>query len=202
MNILFVNACVRPTSRTYKIAEYFLNKIQENKNVRVKQIDIEKEKLMPLSNEDLIKRDIYSERHDFSDSMFKYAIDFSKADFVVVAAPYWDLSFPASLKLFFEHINVSGLTFKYENGLPKPLCKAEKLVYITTSGGPILSEDYGYGYVKALCNTFYGIEKTVCIKAENLDIIGADVDAIINKTFEKIDNLVCEKSIQEKNIII
>lgn len=47
-------------------------------------------------------------------------------------------------------------------------------------GRYILSDELGFGYVKALANTFYGIEDVHQIKAEGLDIIGADVDAILS----------------------
>ena len=42
-----------------------------------------------------------------------------------------------------------------------------------------MSGDFGFGYVKALANTFYGIEEVYQIKAEGLDIIGADVESIL-----------------------
>ena len=85
------------------------------------------------------------------------------------------------LKQYFEQINVLGLTFTYsEAGIPKGLCRAKNLYYITTAGGPILSDDFGFGYVKALANTFYGIKDVYQIKAEGLDVIGADVDSILS----------------------
>lgn len=108
---------------------------------------------------------------------------FANADTVVIAAPYYDLSFPAMLKQYFEQINVLGLTFTYsETGTPKGLCKAKDLYYVTTAGGPIISDEFGFGYVKALAKCFYGIENVYQIKAEGLDIIGADVEAILNST--------------------
>ena len=56
-------------------------------------------------------------------------------------------AFPAKLKIYFEQITVSGLTFKYRNGNPLGLCKAKSLTYVTTSGGPIIA-DFGYTYEK------------------------------------------------------
>ena len=74
-----------------------------------------------------------------------------------------------------------GATFTYSDaGIPTGLCKAKKLYYVTTAGGPIISDEYGFGYVKALANNFYGIEEVHQIKAEGLDVIGADVEAILN----------------------
>ena len=113
--------------------------------------------------------------------MFDLGKDFANADTIVIAAPYYDLSFPAMLKQYFEQINVLGLTFTYsETGIPKGLCRAKSLYYVTTAGGPILSDDFGYGYVKALANTFYGIDAVYQIKAEGLDVVGANVEEILN----------------------
>ena len=57
---------------------------------------------------------------------------------------------------------------------------------MTTAGGYILSDDFGFGYVKALANTFYGIEDVRQIKAEGLDIVGADVEEILKSVEIKL----------------
>ena len=49
--------------------------------------------------------------YEFNDHIFDYAKDFAKADTIVIAAPFWDLSFPASLKCYIEAINILGITF-------------------------------------------------------------------------------------------
>ena len=45
---------------------------------------------------------------------------------------------------------------------------------------------FGYQYIKYLCNNFYGIKDTTLIKAEGLDIVGADIPAIMQKAKEEI----------------
>jgi FMN-dependent NADH-azoreductase len=71
--------------------------------------------------------------------------------------------------------------------MPQGLCSAKRLTYVTTAGGPIFDEAFGYGYVKALATTFYGIRETRMIKAENLDIHGADVEGIMRRAMAEID---------------
>ena len=113
--------------------------------------------------------------------MFYLANQFAKADEIIIAAPFWDLSFPAALKQYFEQINVIGVTFRYTpEGVPKGLCRAKRLTYITTAGGEYVPDEYGFGYVKALAQNFYGIRDVNLIKATGLDIVGADVEKIIN----------------------
>ena len=60
---------------------------------------------------------------------------------------------------------------------------------MTTAGGPIFSDEFGYGYVKALAQGFYGIPDTAMVKAEGLDIIGADVEDILKKAEQEIEKL-------------
>lgn len=177
--ILFVNACVRKHSRTLILAK----KLLETLHGEVKEVQLEK-LVFPVVNEEFITlREELKNAGKYDDPMFSLGRDFANADTIVIAAPYYDLSFPAMLKQYFEQINVLGLTFTYsESGTPQGLCKAKDLYYVTTAGGPILSDELGFGYVKALAENFYGIKNIYQIKAEGLDIIGADVEAILNST--------------------
>lgn len=181
--ILFVNACTRlEQSRTNCFAQYVLKHLDG----KIEEVDLTKENIQPLNYETLKKRDNLVFKGVFSDIMFRYAKQFSKADIIVVAAPFWDLSFPAILKIYFESVNVCGVTFKYTpEGIPQGLCNAKQLFYVATSGGPLI-EDYGFGYVKSLAQTFYGIKDVRLFKAENLDIVGNDVNAILEEAKNKI----------------
>lgn len=176
--ILFINACVRKESRTLKLAKRLLDTLDGE----IKEVSLEKI-VFPIVNEAFLnQRNEFIDSGNYEDAMFTLGKDFANADSIVIAAPYYDLSFPAMLKQYFEQINVLGLTFVYtESGTPKGLCKANDLYYVTTAGGPILSDALGFGYIKALANNFYGISNVYQIKAEGLDIIGADVDAILDK---------------------
>ena len=181
--ILFINACVRENSRTALLAGRFL----AGENDEIREVCLEKVSFPRTDEKFLNWRDSCIDAGDFSDPLFRYALDFAVADEIVIAAPFWDMSFPASLKQYFEHINVQQITFRYtDEGIPEGLCKARKLTYITTAGGPVDSWDYGFGYVKALCNGFYGIDNVELISAEGLDIVGADVEKILKEAGEKI----------------
>ena len=165
MSILFINACVRENSRTLVLAKNFLKDL----NGEIIEIDLNAAEIEPLNRSGLERRESLISTGKFEDPMFQYAKQFASADEIVVAAPFWDLSFPAKLKIYIEQITVSGITFKYTDGRPEGLCAAKKLTYVTTSGGPIF-EDFGYTYVKTLAKNFYGIENTQAIRAMNLDV--------------------------------
>ena len=131
-------------------------------------------------------RDCLLAEGKWEDPSFCWARQFADADCIVIAAPYWDFGFPALLKIFLERVTVAGITFFYDGGRPKGLCKAEKLFYVTTAGGPIL-KDFGFPYVQTLAKTLYGIGETICISAENLDMDGADVAGALEKAKKEID---------------
>lgn len=182
--ILYINACVRSDSRTKLLADHLLSKFEGD----IREVRLADVKFADVDEAYLAKRDSLAAAKDHSADMFSLARDFAAADEIIIAAPFWDLSFPASLKQYFEHINVIGLTFDYnDKGEPVGLCAAKKLYYVTTAGGKIFNEEYGFGYVRALAETFYGISNCVMFKAECLDIYGADTAAILEKAKSEID---------------
>ena len=116
-NVLFVNACIRPNSRTLELANCVLEKLSAS----VSQVDLYKQQLSPLSLAEMELRDKAVRDNDFSNGVFDLAKQFASAQTIVVAAPYWDLSFPAVLKSYFEKVTVNGF---------RPIEEA-----IVTSGG-------------------------------------------------------------------
>ena len=192
--ILFINACVRKESRTKILADRLLAELKEDtkcnpendiKNTAenvIEELRLE-EMSFPAADEAFLqKRDTLLAAGKFEDPLFAPARQFASADTIVIAAPYWDLSFPAALKQYIEQINVVGITFEYTpEGFPRGLCRAKKLYYVMTAGGTYVPEEFGYGYVKALAQNFYGIQDVELIKAVGLDIIGADVNKIIGE---------------------
>lgn len=184
--ILFINACVRTESRTRQLTEKLLLKLNRPyEEVRLHEI------AFPVADEDFLNmRDRLIAERDFENPLFDLARQFSESEIIVIAAPYWDLSFPAALKQYFEQINVVGITFKYtEDGIPVGLCKARRLYYVTTAGGSYVPEEFGFGYIKALSQGFYGIQEVRKIEAAGLDLVGADVSALMRAAESTIDSI-------------
>ena len=165
--ILFVNSCVRGEneSRTLALVKTALNRLDG---------DIEEIRL--------------ADANDFSDPVYDCAKQFAACDTVVIAAPFWDYSFPAFLKIYIESLCVGGLTFLYgSDGVPISYCRAKRLIYITTSGGYIDGTDFGFEYIKTVTKSFFGIENFSFFSAEGLDILGNDPAAILKAAQEKIE---------------
>ena len=92
------------------------------------------------------------------------------------------------LKQYLELVNVVGITFKYsEEGVPVGLCKAGTLYYVTTAGGYYVPEEFGFGYVRALAQSYYGIQDVRKVEAAGLDIVGADVGGIMRVAKDSLE---------------
>ena len=159
---LYINCCVREESRTDRLARAVLHKLGGDFT------------------------ELNLEQGDYSDPMFDYAKQFANADTIIIAAPYWDLSCPAMLKIYIENIYVTGIVSAYdENGMPVGLCKAKELTYVTTAGGPY-DPTYSYGYIESLAKNFFGIPETHLVKAELLDVEGYGAEKIMNREINRI----------------
>ena len=178
--ILFVNGCARTNSRTLDLAKTVLDCEKDT----VLEVSLFKDGPEPLNEERLLLRDGLLRQRAYDHPLLQWAVQFAQADAIVIAAPYWDLMFPAVVRAYLEAVTVSGITFFYnEHGLPEGLCKAKKLIYVTTSGGPI-TDNLGFEYVEKLAKTFYGISDVRFASAEGLDIWGNDPSAILQKAKE------------------
>lgn len=185
--VLFVNCCMRrEESRTQKLADFLLQEIEKNGKYDVQELVLMDEAMQYMSEGFFHQRDRLLAKKDFSHPRFRYAHEFAQADKIIVAAPFWDLSFPALLKVYIENLCVEGITFGCNEQGCFGTCKAKHLVYVTTRGGyyegtPL---EMGSKYMEAMC-TFFGIEKYDCIFAEGLDAGERPVEVILQEAMEK-----------------
>ena len=186
MKVLYIDVCISTNkpSRTRRLCEAYLDTCRQ-KGYEIQTLNLEELDLQPYNEALLEARNTLLEVGDYDDSMFDVAKACKDADRIVVGAPYWDLSFPSMLKILVEHLMVSGLTFRYTDTGAEGLCKADKLVYITSAGGYIEGQNYGYDYMKAVASMF-GIKDAELISAQGLDIVGNDVESIMQEALEKI----------------
>lgn len=179
---LFVDGCMREQSRTRELAQVVLEKIEGE----VVHLSLADSGVAGLNPETLALRDKLLAAEEYDHPMFAFARQFAAADTIVVAAPYWDLLFPAAVRAYFEAITVGGITFRYDDhGIPQSLCRCKRLVYVTTAGGPII-RNFGFEYIEAVAKGFFGVAKVECFTAEGLDIWGADVAAIMAEAKERV----------------
>ena len=174
MKILFVDCCISQRgqeSRTRALAEAFLAAFRaKNPSVEIETVLPEiMLALKPFDAEMLNARDELAKRGAFDAPVFELARQFREADAIVVAAPYWDMSYPAALKVYIEHISAVGLTYHYEMDGVHGDCQAKHLVYLT-SGGDFEHEDsIGVLHWRQLCGLF-GIGRFEYVFAGGMDI--------------------------------
>lgn len=195
-NLLFINACVRgERSRTLKLARRFLEGYQKaHPDAAITQRDLCAQRLLPQYPEVLAERDELWAAGKLDQPMFEPAREFAAADKIVVAAPFWDLCFPAVLKIYLERISVTDVTFGYDDqGAMVGLCRASKLLYVVTRGGNYAGTDLEMGtpMLRALC-TMYGIPELITLAAEGLDDVRQDKQALLDAALLRADALAGE----------
>ena len=113
--------------------------------------------------------------------------------FIVLAAPFWELSFPAILKIYLERVSMRDITFGYEESGLVGRCRAEKLLLVTTRGGDYsLPEtewmEMGARQLKAL-RAMFGIPKFELLCAEGLDDERVDARSRMDEALARADAL-------------
>lgn len=189
MNVLFVNCCIRgEESRTLRLCRAALDQMKETLgDVTVDELVLDQEEVLPLNSTRLDERHALEKKGEFDGPMFRYARQFAAADLILVGAPYWEFQFPALLRCYLENVSVCGVTFAYEeDGRSKGLCKADRLFYVTTAGGPIADRNCGFDYLKTLCGGLFGLTQMDWAGADGIDIWGVDVEAKLCAAEEEI----------------
>lgn len=182
MKLLFVDCCisVHAVSRTKLLADIFLSAWQAaHPEDEIETLDLKTLNLQPLNAQMAAER----ENTPTDSPVFALARQFAAADRIVIAAPFWELSFPAQLRLYIEHIAAAGITFGYAPQGQIGLCRAEKLLFLTTAGGPMEGQNCGSDHWRALC-PFFGIPTYHFLGAPMQDVIELDHEAILQDTLK------------------
>ena len=177
-NLLYIDACIRDKeSRTKRIAEPIIAELSNKYNVTklvLNDLDL-----------DIVQKDLLDKRMkgEISPVVMDWAKQVRDADRIVIAAPFWDMSIPAALKVFFELCSIFNVTFKSNDKTCYGNCNAEKMLYITTRGMDITTGDeleQATSYLKAL-SWLWGIGPLQVVAAQNMDYVSTeDVEAKIS----------------------
>ena len=194
MKLLFVNCCISQraeASRTLALANSYLAAFRA-KHPEVEVETVTPEQMLALKPFDaamLDERDALAKAGAFDAPVYDLARQFAGAEHIVVAAPYWDMSYPAALRTYIEYISANGLAYHYEMDGSHGDCAAERLVYLT-SGGDFEGEDsVGVLHWKQLCKMF-GIETFTYVFAGGMDIDPVKTPELLAQACEKARSLV------------
>ena len=171
-NLLYIDACIRDEeSRTKRIAEPIVAELANRYNVTklaLNDLDL-----------DVVQKELLNKRMhgEIPQKVMAWAEQMRDADRIVIAAPFWDMSIPAALKVFFELCSIFDVTFKSNDKTCYGNCQAEKMMYITTRGMDIATGDeleQATPYLKAL-SWLWGIGPLQVVAAQNMDYVSAEV---------------------------
>lgn len=173
MKLLFVDGCISqrgPESRTRRLAEAFLTAFQAgHPDWEVERVDVGALGLAPFTPQALDERDALAHAGAFDAPVFDLARQFRAADAVVVAAPFWDLSYPAALRTYIEYISANGLAYHYDFDGCHGDCHGAWLVYLTSGGDFEREDSVGVVHWRQLAAMF-GIPRFDYVFAGGLDI--------------------------------
>ena len=182
--LLYVDCCIRrEKSRTRKLAEAFLANLPAG--WQVEHLTLMDEPLTPLMEGCFAQREALLQAGDLRHRRFDYAWQFQKADAILIAAPFYDLSIPALLKVYIENVSVDGITFECDARGLRGACRAGSMTFLTSRGGFYdgSPEEMGSRYMEALCG-FFGTGTYRCIAADGVDMDPAKTPAILEAACE------------------
>ena len=186
---LLIDCCIRKSeSRTAQLLEAFAGALPGD--VNQERLILDEENLSCLTGSYFEQRQRLLENGLLDHPRFRYAHQFAEADLVCIAAPFWDLSFPALLKVYIEQISVDGITFSSTHGGLKGLCRGTDLVFLTTRGGVYTDDpmEMGSRYLDAL-HTFFGFERYHCIAADGMDMSRFDTSEVLEGAKQRVRDL-------------
>ncbi|MCM1079378.1 MAG: NAD(P)H-dependent oxidoreductase [Bacteroidales bacterium] len=175
--LIVIDACMRDEeSRTKRIMKPLVAELANRYDIDTVVLDGD--------DYQSVGRKVLAERGNgyVPEDIAEQARKIAEADRIVIAAPFWDMSFPAILKVFIENMSLFNITFKDNGEYFEGLCKCEKVLYITTRGMNVHTGDPMDGatpYIKAI-GELWGLGEVLTVSAENLDY----------STPEEIDNRI------------
>ena len=181
--VLFVDCCIRrDESRSKQLANHFLGELQKKGEYEIETLCLMDENLSYFSEGFFLQREALLAEGKLDHPRFRYAHQFAEADKIVIAAPFWDLSFPALLKVYIENLCVDSITFHTDEHGLHGLCKADHMVFLTARGAFYTDSplEQGSRYLEQMAG-FFGIEKYDCVAAEGLDIGAWPVEELMDK---------------------
>lgn len=109
------------------------------------------------------------------------------ADTLIIGAPVYNFSVPASLKAWIDLIARAGVTFRYTENGPVGLVEGKRVIVALASGGtPMGSDmDFASGYLRHVLG-FMGMKDVTFVSA---DALAKDADGTMAQAHAQIDDL-------------
>lgn len=163
--LVVIDSCMHEGSRTRRLLQAAVNELSTR--YEIETFDVNALAFPPVSPE------IMQQRNNgyVPERIVEVSRRIAAADRLVIAAPFWDMSFPSVLKVFLENVSLFHITFDSNGRECYGLCRCSKVLYLTTRGMDIRTGDpldQGSPYIKAL-SVLWGLGEVITVSAENMD---------------------------------
>lgn len=196
---LIVSYTPREGSNTKKLQDHFVSQISGK--TEVEYLDLAEQAPAMLLKDEVnayVKRNFGGQEltaHEAKmlepiDKMCQQVLD---ADYVVLAYPIYNFTFPGPVKCWFDAILQSGKTFKYTEKGFEGLLKGKKALAITTSGGDYTSNS-AWDFSTPLVHgefEFMGMEAKV-VTAGGMSMDESRTKESLSKAMEKLEAIASE----------
>jgi len=194
LNVLLITASAQQKgSVTRRFASEMIDELESQHGViNLKERDVSQG--LPFVDEDWVAANFtpadtrskkQQDKLSLSDELVE---EIKQADVLVMAAPIYNFSVPASLKAWIDMVCRVGLTFNYTSEGPVGLLKGKKAYIVIASGGTRIGSeiDYASDYLRHVMG-FMGIDDVELISAERFN---HEDQGAINKIQSRIAQLV------------
>lgn len=193
MKLLMVDCCIScrgAQSRTRRLLKAFEEAFcAAHPTAQMERVPLETLSLPSFDQNLLERRDALHAAGAFDDPLYALARQFRDAEEIVVAAPFWDLSYPAILRTYIEHISAVGVTYHYDATGCHGDCRARRLTYLTTGGDVEQPDSVGILHWKQLAGMF-GIPQFVSVFAGGLDAFPEQAEERLQAACEQVRTLM------------
>lgn len=115
--------------------------------------------------------------------------ELKEVDTIVLTAPMYNFSIPATLKNYFDAITKAGITFKYESTGPVGLIQDKKVYVVISRGGKYkeMGVNFQEDYLRMQLE-FIGLKnvKFIFIEGLAMGVPADEVEESFNKQFKKL----------------
>lgn len=180
-DVLLINASARgAVSNSRALAASLLDRLAE-RHGKLNIVERDVGKGLPLIDEAWVSANFtkveertpaQQQRLALSDELIS---ELAAADIVVIGAPMYNFSVPASLKAWIDQVARAGVTFRYTEQGPQGLLRGKQAYVVVTTGGAQIGSavDFASGYLRHILG-FIGIDDVQLIAAERYDASNVD----------------------------
>jgi FMN-dependent NADH-azoreductase len=182
--VLYIKATpkLNEDSWTLKMSEFFIREY-------IQCHPLDEVTVLSLYDEDiafLSERDLYDMMQADKGEFANYVDQFLQHDKYVIAAPFWNGSFPAIFKAYLDRIITVGKTFSYTDEGIKPILSGRPSLFFMARGGvysegPLAEFEFGWRYWQAIATTFLGLD-TKAHLLEGTEVFAAEE---VEKAFQR-----------------